>query len=224
MVAAAGHEIVYATLRAPVPWREGFALIDSHLRQQPRPRAALCAISLRSPAPLTFDGFAEFNAGYRALLQSWKLLVDDDNPIARTNVAPVVAAPREPSLYAFAYTAPGVTPRPTFVVAGSGEVDELVAERIIRRGETSTDAMRAKAVFVMDVMQARLRALGADWPDVSAIDVYTARPIEPFLADAVLAPAGAAAVHGVRWFPSRPPIVGLEFEMDLRGVAREIWL
>jgi hypothetical protein len=222
VVAAAGHEIVYATLRAPVPWRDGFTRIDDHLREQRRPRAALCAIALRSPAPLSFDGFAEFNAGYRAVLESWKLLVDGDNPIARTNVAPVVAAPPAPSLYAFAYTTPGVTPRPTFVVAGSGEVDELVADRIVRRGETSADAMRAKAVFVMDVMQARLRALGADWPDVTAIDVYTARPIEPFLADTVLAPAGAAAVHGVRWFPSRPPIAGLEYEMDLRGVVREI--
>jgi len=37
-------------------------------------------------------------------------------------------------------------------------------------------------------------------------------------------PAGAAALHGVRWFPSRPPVVGLDYEMDLRGVAREIWI
>jgi len=28
----------------------------------------------------------------------------------------------------------------------------------------------------------------------------------------------------VRWFPSRPPIAGLEFEMDVRGVARELSL
>jgi hypothetical protein len=32
------------------------------------------------------------------------------------------------------------------------------------------------------------------------------------------------AIHGVRWFPSRPPIQGLEYEMDLRGVFREIVL
>src|SRR6266852_8929075 len=40
----------------------------------------------------------------RALLTEWKLLVDGENPIARTNVAPLVGAPSEPSLYAFAYT------------------------------------------------------------------------------------------------------------------------
>jgi hypothetical protein len=224
VVAMSGHQIVHATLRAPVQWREGFALIDRHLRGEDRPRAALCAIALRSPKPFTFDGFAEFNAGYRAVLDSWGLLVDGANPIARTNVAPLVAAPGEPSLYGFAYTLPGATQRPTFVVAGSGEVVELAAERIVRRGETSPDAIREKAAFVMNVMQTRLRGLAADWPDVTTIDVYTPHPIEPFVRDVLLGTAGAAAIHGVRWYPSHPPIVGLAYEMDLRGVARDIVL
>jgi hypothetical protein len=224
VVAMPGHQVVHATLRAPVPWRDGFALIDRHLRGEGRPRAALCAIALRSPKPFTFDGFAEFNAGYRALLDAWGLLVDGANPIARTNVAPLVAPPAEPSLYAFAYTVPGATPRPTFVVAGSGEVVELAAERIVRRGETSPDAIREKATFVMSVMQTRLRGLGVDWGDVTTIDVYTPHPIEPFVRDVLLGTAGPAAIHGVRWYPSRPPIVGLEYEMDLRGVARDLFL
>src|SRR5687767_4935164 len=99
VVAMSGHQVIHATLRAPVPWRDGFALIERHLRGEDRPRAALCAIALRSPKPFTFDGFAEFNAGYRAVLDSWGLLVDGANPIARTNVAPLVGAPAEPSLY-----------------------------------------------------------------------------------------------------------------------------
>jgi hypothetical protein len=82
--------------------------------------------------------------------------------------------------------------------------------------------MREKARFVMNVMQERLKALGGDWSRVTAIEVYTAQPIHGFLADDLLRPAGASAIHGVRWFPSRPPIRGLEFEMDLRGVAREL--
>jgi hypothetical protein len=223
VVAMPGHEVVHATLRAPVPWREGFALIDGHLRAERRPRAALCAIALRSPKPFTFEGFAEFNAGYQAQLEAWGLLIDGANPIARTNVAPLVGAPAEPSLYAFAYTMPHATPRPTFVVAGSGEVVELAAERIVRRGETSPDAIREKAAFVMSVMQTRLHGLGAGWSDVTTIDVYTPHPIEAFVRDVILGVAGAAAVHGVRWYPSHPPIVGLEYEMDMRGVARE-WL
>jgi hypothetical protein len=224
VVAMPDHQIVHATLRAPVPWRAGFELIARHLREIGRPRAALCAIALRIPKPFSFEGFAEFNAGYRALLASWRLLVDGANPVARTNVAPLVAAPPEPSLYAFGYTVPGAAPRPTFVVAGSGEVVELAAERIVRRGETSREAMREKAAFVMDVMRTRLHGLGADWADVTAIDVYTPHPIEPFVRDVILGAAGAAAIHGVRWYPSHPPIAGLEYEMDLRGVGRELVL
>jgi hypothetical protein len=225
VVAAAGWEIVHATLASPPPWREGFARIDRHLRAQGRPRAALCGIELRSPAPFTFEGFAGFNDGYRALLDEWGLLVNGDNPIPRTNVAPVIAAPAEPSLYAFAYTVAGVTPAPTFVVAGAGEMGDRArgAGGIVRHGETSPDAMREKARFVMGTMQERLRALGAAWPRVTVIDVYTAQPVHD-LVEEILRPAGPAAIHGVRWFPSRPPIQGLEFEVDMRGVAREVVL
>jgi hypothetical protein len=224
VVAAPGWEIVHATLGSPVPWREGFARIERHLREQGRPRAALCGIELRSPVPFTFEGFAGFNDGYRALLDEWGLLVNGDNPIPRTNVAPVTAAPTEPVLYAFDYTIAGTTPAPTFVVAGAGEMGDRArgAEGIVRHGETSPDAMREKARFVMDIMRARMRALGAEWPRVTTIDVYTAQPIHGFLVEEILRPAGPAAVHGVRWFPSRPPIQGLEFEVDMRGVLREL--
>lgn len=226
VVAASGWEIVHATLVAPVPWREGFARIERHLRQHGRPRTALCGIELRSPAPFTFEGFAAFNEGYRALLGDWEILVGDDNPIPRTNVAPLLAAPTEPALYGFAYTVPGATPTPTFVVAGAGEMRDRAqgAAGIVRRGDTSPDAMREKARFVMGVMQDRLRALGADWGRVTTIDVYTAPPMDGGLVEEVLRPAGAAAIHGMRWFPSRPPIQGLEFEVDMRGVARELTL
>jgi enamine deaminase RidA (YjgF/YER057c/UK114 family) len=225
-VAMPGWEIVHATLAAPLRWREGFARIDRHLAEAGRPRAALCGVMLRSPAPFTFDGFDAFNEGYRALLDEWKILVDGDNPIPRTNVAPVVGAPAEPALYAFDYTVAGTTPAPTFVVAGAGELRERGsgAEGIVRRGETSPDAMREKARFVLGVMQARLHALGGDWDRVTTIDVYTAHPIHGIVEDEILRAAGPAAVHGVRWYPSRPPIQGLEFELDLRGVQREIVL
>jgi hypothetical protein len=225
-IATAGHEIVHATLTRPVPWREGFARIESHLRQQGRPRTALCGIELRSPAPFTFDGFDTFNEGYRGVLGEWGILLGEDNPIPRTNVAPVIAAPKEPSLYAFAYTVAGTTPTPTFIVAGAGEMRERGrgAEGIVRHGDTSPEAMGEKARFVMGIMQDRLRALGADWAGVTVIDVYSAVSIHEFLVADLLRPAGATAIHGVRWFPSRPPVQGLEFEVDLRGVGRELVL
>jgi len=138
----------------------------------------------------------------------------------------VVGAPAEPSLYAFAYTVPGRTPAPTFIVAGAGELRDRARgpEGIVRHGETTAEAMREKARFVLQTMQERLTALGGDWPRVTAIDVYTAQPIHALVLEEILRAAGAAAIHGVRWFPSRPPIQGLEFEMDLRGVARELVL
>ena len=159
VMASAGWEIVHASLAAPMPWRDGFARIDRHLREIGRPRAALCGIELRSPAPFSFGGFDEFNQGYRSLLAEWKILVGDDNPIPRTNVAPVAAAPREPSLFAFGYTVPGTTPAPTFIVAGAGEMKEGVRgpEGIVRRGDTSPEGMREKARRVMEIMQERLR-------------------------------------------------------------------
>jgi len=57
VVALPGYQVVHVTLRAPIPWRDGFALIDRHLRPEGRPRAALCAIELRSPTPFSFEGF-----------------------------------------------------------------------------------------------------------------------------------------------------------------------
>ena len=224
-VAEPGHEIVHATLQAGVPYREGFERIDRHLREAGRPRAALCAIELRSPAPFTFDGFAEFNRGYRAILETWGVLVDGVNPIARTNVAPVVGGPREPSLFAFSYTVPSdAAGASTFVVAGSGEMREGVRgpEAIVRRGDTSPAGMADKVAHVMATQAARLAALGGQWTDVTAVDVYTAHPIFPFLASGVLAHLGPAARHGVHWHLSRPPIEGLEYEMDMRGVRREV--
>ena len=225
VIANPGYQIVHATLGTPLPWRAGFQLIDKHLKEQGRGRTALCGIELRSPAPFTFDGFAKFNEGYRALLGEWGILVGDDNPIPRTNVAPVFAPPAEPSLYAFGYTVAGATPSPTFIVAGAGEMRDRVqgAEGIVRKGETSPEAMKEKARFVMGIMQDRMRTLEADWARATTIDVYTAHPIFGFLED-LLKPAGPAAIHGLRWFPSRPPIQGLEFEVDLRGVGRELVL
>ena len=231
VVATAGWEVVHATLQTPVPWRDGFARIERRLRALGRPRTALCAVELRVPTPLTFAGFAEFNRGYRELLGDWGLLVDGRNPVARTNVAPVVGPPAEPSLYAFSYTAAAPTAGqppgpPTFVAAGSGELRPGQASRagIVRPDDTSPDAMREKARYVMGVMQARLTGLGAAWADVTAVDIYTVHPLDSFLATEVLAAMGPAAIHGVHWHLSHPPVAGLAFEMDLRGVRREVRL
>jgi hypothetical protein len=230
VVAMPGHEIVRAGLARPVPWREGFARIESHLTSLDRPRAALCAVELRSPTPFTFAGFAAFNQDYQTRLAEWGLLLDGRNPVARTNVAPVVNPPAEPSLYAFSYTVPvtaltaGTDESPTFIVAGAGDLRDqadLSPAAIVRPGERSDDAMREKAVAVLAVMQERLFGLGMGWGDVSGVGVYTARPLHSLLESTLTPSLHEANNCGIDWHYSRPPIAGLEFEMDLRGVRVE---
>jgi hypothetical protein len=224
VTAQPGYEIVRAVLARPVPWQEGFVRIEEHLNGLGRPRSALCAVELRSPAPFTFAGFATFNGEYQARLVEWGLLRDGVNPIARTNVAPAINPPAQPSLYAFSYTAPTTHSLPTFIVAGAGDLRDqanLSPSAIVRPGEISTDAMAEKAATVLGVMQARLFGLGMAWADVSGVGVYTVQPLHPFL-ESTLAPSLHEANNcGVHWHYSRPPIAGLEFEMDLRGVRVE---
>lgn len=227
VVADPGHEVVHATLQAPLPWRDGFELIDAHLAAAGRGREALCGIQLRSPEPFTMAGFIEFNRGYIDLLRSWGLYMGDLNPLARTNVAPEGFPPGVVSLQAFSYTAPAEAAAPlTFVVAGAGELREaaLDADTIVRKGELGPDAMREKARHVVGIMEERLVGLGAGWDLVTTTDVYTVHLLEGLLEDAVLPTVGEAARRGLCWIPSRPPVREIEFEMDLRGVRSEITL
>src|SRR5579863_2042770 len=101
VAAARGFEIEHARLQPARPLRDGFAAVDRHLKALGRPRQALCAMELRSPRPFTFQGFADFNAGYVDVLKSWQILLDGLNPVARTNVAPEVGPPAEALLYGF---------------------------------------------------------------------------------------------------------------------------
>ena len=110
VASAPGYEIAHVTLHRPAPYLRGFDLIERHLAAEGRPRASLCGVELRSPRPYTFEGFAEFNAGYARVLEGWGLFVDGVNPVARTNVAPEVDPPSEPVLYGFSYARPCARP------------------------------------------------------------------------------------------------------------------
>jgi hypothetical protein len=228
VVACEGFEIVHVTLKEPMPYRRGFECIDKLLKTRNRSRYALCGMELRSPKPFTFEGFNEFNQGYQNILSDWDLFVDGENPIARTNIAPEVCPPKEPALYAFSYTEPCIDANrsPSFVIAGAGELAgaKLTPEDIVRAGETSIDAIEEKAACVMKIMQARLSGLAAKWGDVTAIDIYTVHPLKPILVETILNALGEAAAHGIRWHFGRPPIEGLEFEMDIRGIYRDVWI
>jgi hypothetical protein len=68
-------------------------------------------------------------------------------------------------------------------------------------------------------MQRRLELLGFGWADTSASQVYTVHNLYPFLADEIV--ARGAARFGLTWHYCRPPVRGLEYEMDCRAVAVE---
>jgi hypothetical protein len=219
--AAPGHAIERVRFAHPVPLARGFDAIEAHLKGLQRPLTALCAAELRSPQPFSIDGFAEFNRGYVAVLERWGLYRDALNPVARSNVAPQLDAPGEPCFYAFCYTVPSAAHAPSFVVAGSGEWPEggKFPDDIAARGDVSPAGLAAKARIVLGTMQRRLGALGVGWQDATATQVYTVHDIHPLLAAEILPRAGNGA--GLTWHYCRPPIEGLEFEMDVRGVVLE---
>jgi hypothetical protein len=131
--------------------------------------------------------------------------------------------PPPQSFYAFSYTVPSEDRAArSFVAAGSGEAREggpSYEGRIIRCGDQSSEAMREKARFVLGAMEQRMAALGFGWADVTATQVYTIFDIHPLLADEII--RRGAIPSGLTWHFARPPVQGLDFEMDVRGVAHE---
>ena len=207
---------------APVPLERGFARIERTIRAAGRPLTAFCACELRSPAPFTEDGFRAFNEVYAGTLRRWGLLEGDANPVARSNVCPEIDPPSEPSFHAFCYTVAAGGPLPTFVVAGSGEAVEgkgNYRDHTVRPGETSPDAIAEKARFVLGEMERRLSLLGFAWRDTTATQVYTVHDPHPFLGNEIVRRGAARA--GLTWHYDRPPVRGLEYEMDCRGIANE---
>lgn len=226
VAAEPGFEIERARCLRPVPLEEGFRAIEAHLTALGRPLTAFCACELRSPAPFTEEGFRAFNRAYVGILERWGIFRDEANPVARSNVCPEIAPPGTPSLYAFSYTVPARPgARPSFHIAGSGEVPEgkdSYRDHIVRRGDTSPAGLREKARFVLGEMERRLHALGAGWGQVTATQLYTVFDVYPVLAEEIV--GRGAAPGGLTWYFARPPVVELDYEMDVRGVGREIVL
>ncbi len=220
--AADGFRVERATFRRPVPLAEGFARIEAFLAANGRPRSAFCACELRSPAPFSESGFRAFNEAYVGVLAEWGIVGGGDNPVARSNVCPELEPPAEPSFHAFSFTVPDDGGVPTFVIAGSGEVPEgkdNYRDHVIRPGDTTPAGLRAKADYVLAEMERRMAALGVGWAETTAVQAYTVHDLHPFLAEAIVAPG--AAPLGLTWQFCRPPVAGLDYEMDCRGVTVE---
>ncbi len=222
VAALPGYAIERVRFANPVPLMEGFRRIEAWLGQRGVNLTAFCACELRSPAPFTDAGFTAFNRDYVGTLARWGIFADDRNPVARSNVCPEIDPPAEPGFHAFCYVVPAANAEPSFVCAGSGESLEGAGpyqDKTVRYGETSPDAIAEKARYVLGVMEQRMAALGGAWTSVTGTQVYTVHDLCPFLASEIV--ARGAARHGLTWHFCRPPVIGLEYEMDCRAVATE---
>jgi hypothetical protein len=215
-----GYAIERVRFAKPLKLAHGFAAAEAHMARLGRPPTSFCACELRSPGQFTDQGFIDFNRHYVQQLAAWGIFHDEVNPVARSNVCPEIDPPSEPSFYAFSYTVPG---QGGFVVAGSGEAGGSggpYGGRIVRLGDQSPDAMREKARFVLGAMEERMGKLGKTWADVTETQLYTVFEVYPHLADEFI--RRGAAPGGVTWHYCRPPVQGLDYEVDVRGVGKEL--
>jgi hypothetical protein len=222
VAALPGFRLERVRFAAPLPMAEGWRRIGAYLDTIGRPRSAFAACELRSPAPFTEDGFRVFNTGYARVLGEWAILLDGQNPVARSNVCPRVAPPPEPCFHAFCYTVPDVAAPPSFVVAGSGESVEgkgTYRENTVAFGDTSPEGMLKKGRYVLGEMERRMGLLGFRWADTTGVQAYTVYPMPPSLTGEIV--ARGAARHGLTWQDCRPPVEGLDYEMDCRGIMTE---
>ncbi|MBO37810.1 MAG: hypothetical protein CMM75_01360 [Rhodospirillaceae bacterium] len=223
VAAEPGFSIERVRFRTPLAIEDGFLRIEAHLKKMGLPLTSFCACELRSPAPFTEEGFINFNRSYVGTLERWGIFRDDENPVARSNVCPAVGPPLEPSFQAFSYTVPVAKCDGSFVIAGSAEAPEGQGNynaRIIRLGDQSSEAMREKALYVLCVMENRMAALGKTWTNSTATTVYTVYDFHTFFEDEIV--IRGAVNNGLTWVYARPPVEGLDFEMDVRGVLTEL--
>ena len=218
-----GYRIERVEFMRPVKLAAGFALIERYLQDQQIPLAGFCACELRSPAAFTDAGFIAFNRHYVGTLERWGIMRDDKNPVARSNVCPEQHKPAEPSFHAFCFTraVPGASGSRSSSPAAARRRRAMprYRERTVRFGDTSPAGLREKGAFVLNRMEQRMAAVGARWADTTAAQVYTVYDLHPFLGDEIV--RRGAAQHGLTWHFARPPVVGLDYEMDCRGVPVE---
>jgi hypothetical protein len=225
VAALPGFAIVRARFARPLQLAEGFRAVEAQLAAAGRPTTAFCACELRSPAPFTEQGFLDFNRLYVQTLGRWGVYKDGVNPVARTNVCPEYDPPPAPALHAFSYTVPARAAGGSFIVAGSGEAPEgkgNYKDHVIAPNDITPEGLRKKMRYVLGEMQRRLQALGFDWGDAGSTQAYTVRDIGALAGPEIF--AKGAAPNGLAWHFCRPPVAGLDYEMDVRAAAEELLL
>jgi len=225
VTAQPGFEIVHVRFLPPIALSDGYMRVERHLQQMQRPREALCGMELRIPKVLSREAFDEFNAPYIERLKRWGLEVAGANPVTRTNVAFETNPVTEPMLAGFYYTMPTRAADQTFVLSGAPEIASREGGvQIVARGDTSADGLRQKLECILLVLEAHLSEMKLKWEMATTINVYTVFDVHPLLAPLLLPRLGAASHAGVTWHYARPPVSGLDLEVDARAVRSELVL
>jgi hypothetical protein len=222
VAADADFEIERVRFNTMLPLADGFARGADYILATGRPLTSLCAVELRSPAAVDEAGFRAFNEHYVKTLAAWGIYDGTDNPVARSNVCPEIDPPAEPSFYAFSFTRPMLGARPSCVIAGSGESrggPGSYPERLVRYRDLSPEGWQEKVSFTVGEMKRRLDALGFDWPDTTGTQIYTVHDFYALVGDEFIRKGAVRA--GMTWHFARPPVLDMEFEMDVRAVMRE---
>ena len=103
----------------------------------------------------------------------------------------------------------------------SSDEKQAYKDRIIAFGDVSQAGLRKKMAFVIEEMADRLRNFDLKWSDVTKVQAYSVHDIA-LLVDELLAKPGLIQ-HGLTWHFARPPVAGLDYEMDLRGSVNELF-
>ena len=223
VAANTGFEIVRVRFDRLLPLADGFDRAKSIMQADGCAPTAFCACELRSPAAFTEDGFRAFNEHYVKTLAAWGIFDGTTNPVARSNVCPDIDPPAVPSMYAFSYVRPKADAPPSFVIAGGAESRDgpgTYPERIMRYRDLSADGYAEKVRFTVASMAQRMNELGFAWPDATAVQAYTIHDFHAVAAKELV--AKGAARSGLTWHYARPPVVDLEYEMDVRRVMTEL--
>ena len=232
IAAEPGFQLVQARFKSVLPIQDAFNCIKQHLKKIGRPLTAFAHCELRSPKQFDDQGFISFNRQYVSTLEQWGIYQAESqsgsfiNPVGRTNVCPEYFGPTEVGMYSFAYTVPVSADSPaSFILSGGGDArsgPEPYRERIIAYGDTSEAGLKMKMEFVANEMNKRLESLGFNWGDVTSAQAYSVHNIGS-LAEEVFAKTGRMRC-GINWYFARPPVAGLDFEMDLRGSVAQVFI
>ena len=209
VVAEPGHAIVRVRAPRHTALADGFRLVEKTLAAAGRPRTALCAMELRVPRPLTRAGFDDFNRPYIAEMERLGAVVEGRVAAARTNVAPELDPPSEPTVHAFCFAIPSSVTQRTFVVSG-------VPERLGTGGGPA-----AWWNDIVATLEERMAALGVGWDDATETQLYAPRRDHAVFAAAALDRLAELSRSGIRWFHSSPPIDDLRMEIDVRALAED---